>query len=330
MTDIYSKSFTDESYIRSAAGQAKRHGAPPPPPPPPPPRMGGDTTTTETSAKRQSSWPSRSTDNLTDTPPGRSFSQDSDTGPSPWIAQPRAGADMGGMGGGERVEGALSSYESMVEGAVSGTWGLAKGAAGTVRDTAGWAVQPLADGAAYYAGVAVDTARVYLRAYPMARAFLYVFGLLTAIPTAIFLTYAAITLGICLTVAAAGMLLTEGFLLGASLLLYGPALFFSFLGASLAVLTWYGASTAWSLVTSGVDVVQGGADQGQQQQMQQSGTGGMMGTGGGKWSTSEAGNETRAASFLAGRMPTKEDQARAEEQRRLQAERIEARQPILG
>ncbi|KAJ3355049.1 hypothetical protein GGF32_002192 [Allomyces javanicus] len=87
---------------------------------------------------------------------------------------------------------------------------------------------PVLDTGRKWGSIAYDTFRVYWDAYPILRAFVYVFGALTAIPNIIFATYAAISFGIVATIATVGVAIVEGGILGFGLLFLGPVLFFSF------------------------------------------------------------------------------------------------------
>jgi hypothetical protein len=73
-----------------------------------------------------------------------------------------------------------------------------------------------------------DAFQVYWNAYPSIRAFTYMWGIMTAIPNVIFLSYTVVTLGICTAIAAAGVAIVEGGLLAISLFFMVPILFVSF------------------------------------------------------------------------------------------------------
>ncbi|KAL7746922.1 hypothetical protein RI367_007742 [Sorochytrium milnesiophthora] len=92
--------------------------------------------------------------------------------------------------------------------------------------------------------------------YPLLRAFVYSFGLLTSIPVGIFLAFAAVTLSSCLVIAGIAITVIEGGILGFGLLCLSPFLFFSFWGALLGTgafgLFYYGLRAA----TMGVSTAQ--------------------------------------------------------------------------
>ncbi|KAI9145568.1 hypothetical protein BKA69DRAFT_1121392 [Paraphysoderma sedebokerense] len=91
----------------------------------------------------------------------------------------------------------------------------------------------------------MDTIRLYMREYPLLRAFVYVMSLFSAIPVSIFATYATATFLGSLIVASIGVAVVEGGLLGFGFLVLLP-----FLGGSLLLtlmtLTGYYA-TLWTL-----------------------------------------------------------------------------------
>ncbi|KNE57095.1 hypothetical protein AMAG_02845 [Allomyces macrogynus ATCC 38327] len=146
--------------------------------------------------------------------------------------------------------------ESVLDQVFWTAWNMLTSVLGTVMDTVGWAWRPLRDTVWSTASWTAATVQSTLAQFPMLRAFVYLFGLITAIPLGIFATYAAISLGICLTIAAVGVGIVEGIALGIGLLVLGPILFFSFWGTLLALGVYYASYYALNLASSSIGTAQ--------------------------------------------------------------------------
>jgi len=86
----------------------------------------------------------------------------------------------------------------------------------------------LKDRMTYAMSSSVDTARLYMREYPMLKAFVYAFALFSAIPLSVFATYAISTLVGSIIIASIGVGIVEG-----GLLFMGGLVLLPFLGGSL-------------------------------------------------------------------------------------------------
>ncbi|ORZ38183.1 hypothetical protein BCR44DRAFT_47375 [Catenaria anguillulae PL171] len=168
-----------------------------------------------------------------------------------------------------KVYGPLGTYEQLLDNVISAAWSVAGSVWAMAKTAASWIVAPVKNVGWYYLGMAADTLALYWRASPHLRVFVYAFGLITAIPLAIFAGYAAVTLGITLAIASGGTLLASGAALGGGMLVLGPILLFSLIGAGLLTL-------AVSVLSGGWHVLFGGGEQAMQQQQSQ-----MMMAGGG-------------------------------------------------
>jgi hypothetical protein len=146
--------------------------------------------------------------------------------------------------------------ESVLDQVFGTVWNIVTSVLGTVADTVGWVWRPLRDTVWSTASWTAATVQSTLAQFPMLRAFVYLFGLITAIPLGIFATYAAISLGICLTIAAVGVGIVEGIALGIGLLVLGPILFFSFWGTLLALGLYYASYYALNLASSSIGTAQ--------------------------------------------------------------------------
>ncbi|KAL7746185.1 hypothetical protein RI367_002170 [Sorochytrium milnesiophthora] len=136
--------------------------------------------------------------------------------------------------------------------AVNTLWWVKDTVAGTVANVA----QPVVSTASQYGGIAFDTVRLYLNQYPLVRAFLYAFALFSAIPVAIFLGFAAITLTTCAVIATVVVGTVEAGVLGFGLLCLSPFLFFSFWGTVFAVGIYYAAFYGLRLTSQGINTAQ--------------------------------------------------------------------------
>ncbi|KAJ3373364.1 hypothetical protein GGF31_000797 [Allomyces arbusculus] len=146
--------------------------------------------------------------------------------------------------------------ESVLDQVFGTVWNMVTSVLGTVANTFGWVWHPLRDTVWSTASWTAATVQSTLAQFPMLRAFVYLFGLITAIPLGIFATYAAISLGICLTIAAVGVGIVEGIALGIGLLVLGPILFFSFWGTLLALGLYYASYYALNLASSSIGTAQ--------------------------------------------------------------------------
>ncbi|KAI9224301.1 hypothetical protein BC828DRAFT_373822 [Blastocladiella britannica] len=153
-----------------------------------------------------------------------------------WESPPPTATRMQAQGGGHlpgKVLGQLSRYESVFEDVVGWGWSTVASTASYVRQMATWVVRPVARVSQYYGGWALDAARVYWYHWPMLRLFVYVFAAIIAIPGSIFATYVAGTMGFCLAIATLGVLTVEGMFIAGAMLVFGPTLLISMLGAAI-------------------------------------------------------------------------------------------------
>ncbi|KAJ1508608.1 hypothetical protein HMI56_007209 [Coelomomyces lativittatus] len=115
---------------------------------------------------------------------------------------------------------------------------------------------PITDRIQYYTSTFYNYFKYLVNEYPIFRGFVYAFSLFSAVPIGLFLTYGAVTLGVCLAVAGFGLLVVEGALLGMGLLVLAPVLFVTFWSSLFCLGAYHTAYFVGSLFSSAVGRVQ--------------------------------------------------------------------------